>query len=446
VSATAQIDERLIELVDFFENAPIGFQLLDGEGVIRLANRADLRIAGFEDNPDSYVGRHISEFHSDPGAEGELLEAWTEARPVLNLRTELRRRDGSTQQVVIHSSPRHIDGKLAGACCIAFSEPPLAADEPNNTLPVSDWLEGLSDQDRADLVDVLSETFENAPVALHLVGPDGLVRRANRRELENLGYLDEPEAYIGHHIAEFHAEQAVIDEMLERLVGGMSLIHYRATLKRRDGETEPVVIYSSPRFADGAFVNTRCFTFSKSVDTLAEPANFHWPRNELEPALASGPDDITVALKRLAGRRQAEETLGLLAEASRALASEEYQDGAQTVCRLAVPFLADWASVELGGRPIALMSSNAVTGSDELIRASVLAGATRDGVSYAARLPFVTREGTEGEVLLVRSVRRTQFGPADLALADQLTLRIAVAVEAGQLRERRTETRGQEVG
>lgn len=442
MSTTAQLDDRLVQLYDFFVNAPVGIQLLDRGGVIRFANRADLRIAGFEDDPDGHIGRDVAELHSDERVVAELSEAWAEGRSVSNLRTKLRRKDGSTQQVVIHSSPRMVDGQLTGSCCIVFPEPPLgSADLEAETQPIAEWLDGLSEQERSELLDVLDDTFENAPVALHVVGPDGLVRRANRLELESLGYLDEPEAYIGHHIAEFHAEQAVIDEMLERLVGGRSLVHYRATLKRRDGETKQVVIYSTPRFDDGAFVNTRCFTFPKNVDTLAEPMKFEWPRNEQEPVGGPDGDDMTVALRRLAGRRQAEESLGFLAETSRVLAAGgDYREGAEAVCRLAVPFLADWASVELGGRPIATVSSDAVTGSDELVRSSVVGGASRDGVSHTARAPFVTHGGTEGEILLVRSSRRTPFGPGDLALAGEVAHRIAAAVEAGQLRERLAET------
>src|SRR5437868_6509749 len=58
----------------------------------------------------------------------------------------------------------------------------------------------------------LEDFFENGDFALHIVGSDGTILRANRAELELLGYS--AEEYVGHHIAEFHADAAVIDDML----------------------------------------------------------------------------------------------------------------------------------------------------------------------------------------------------------------------------------------
>ncbi len=62
----------------------------------------------------------------------------------------------------------------------------------------------------------LSDFFENASVALHWAGPDGTILRANRRELEMLGYgADE---YIGRHISEFHVDQKAAADILARYV------------------------------------------------------------------------------------------------------------------------------------------------------------------------------------------------------------------------------------
>ena len=64
----------------------------------------------------------------------------------------------------------------------------------------------------------LADFFENATVGLHWVGPDGTILRANRAELDLLGY--DREEYVGRHIAEFHADQAVIGDILRRLRPG----------------------------------------------------------------------------------------------------------------------------------------------------------------------------------------------------------------------------------
>lgn len=103
--------------------------------------------------------------------------------------------------------------------------------------------------------------FENAPIGLHIVDPDGVIMMANRRELNLLGYASAPGDYIGHSITEFHAERQVIEDMLQKLVSGVSLVDYRARILHKDGTAIPVVIHSNPRMDNGSFVNTRCMTY-----------------------------------------------------------------------------------------------------------------------------------------------------------------------------------------
>ncbi len=59
----------------------------------------------------------------------------------------------------------------------------------------------------------LSDFFETATIGLHWVGPDGVILRVNQAELDLLGY--NRDEYIGHHIAEFHADPPVIEDILE---------------------------------------------------------------------------------------------------------------------------------------------------------------------------------------------------------------------------------------
>ena len=79
----------------------------------------------------------------------------------------------------------------------------------------------------------LRDFLENAHMPIHWVGPDGIVLWANRAELQMLGYS--PDEYIGHHIADFHADQPVIDDILKRLTNGETLTDYEARLRRKDG-------------------------------------------------------------------------------------------------------------------------------------------------------------------------------------------------------------------
>ena len=104
----------------------------------------------------------------------------------------------------------------------------------------------------------LHDFFENGGIALHLVDGQGVILEANRAELELLGY--DREDYVGQQIADFHADQHVIDDILARLGRGETLQKYPARLRARDGSIKHVEITSSARFENGRFINTRCFT------------------------------------------------------------------------------------------------------------------------------------------------------------------------------------------
>ncbi len=104
----------------------------------------------------------------------------------------------------------------------------------------------------------LTDFFDNATVGLHWVGPDGTILRANKSELDLLGYT--PDEYIGHHIAEFHADEDVIEDILRRLWAGEHLRDYEARMRCKDGVIKHVLIDSSVLWQDGDFVHTRCFT------------------------------------------------------------------------------------------------------------------------------------------------------------------------------------------
>jgi PAS domain S-box-containing protein len=117
---------------------------------------------------------------------------------------------------------------------------------------------------------LLSDFFENAAVGLHWVGPDGIVLRVNQTELDLLGYTREE--YVGHHIAKFHADQPVIEDILHRLTCGECLQGYEARLRCKDGSIKHVLISSNVLWEDGRFVHTRCFTRDVTPQKMAELA------------------------------------------------------------------------------------------------------------------------------------------------------------------------------
>ena len=106
--------------------------------------------------------------------------------------------------------------------------------------------------------DDIEDLFENGTVGLHLVASDGTILRANRAELELLGYRRDE--YVGHHIREFHVDQDVLAEIVARLRAGETIDRHPARLRARDGRIRHVQITSSACFRDGNFVHARCFT------------------------------------------------------------------------------------------------------------------------------------------------------------------------------------------
>ncbi|TPI36899.1 PAS domain S-box protein [Mesorhizobium sp. B3-1-9] len=114
----------------------------------------------------------------------------------------------------------------------------------------------------------MEDFFENAAVALHLVANDGTILRANRAELDLLGYA--AEEYIGRNIREFHADPAAIEDILHRLSRHEQLRHYRARLRAKEGSMRWVEITSNVRSVGGQFLNTRCITIDVTEKVEAE--------------------------------------------------------------------------------------------------------------------------------------------------------------------------------
>jgi len=121
---------------------------------------------------------------------------------------------------------------------------------------------GYSEEALNDLTDY----FEGAPIGLKITGQDGTVSRANAAEFALLGYENNEDEYLGHHVAEFFADSTAVQGMLDRLAGGETVAEHEATLLRRDGRPQKVLIYANARTEAGEFRGIRCFTFPHPDD------------------------------------------------------------------------------------------------------------------------------------------------------------------------------------
>src|SRR5262249_738824 len=104
----------------------------------------------------------------------------------------------------------------------------------------------------------LADFFENATIGVHWVGPDGKILRANRAELEMLGYSRDE--YVGHNITEFHTDRAAIEDILRRLGRHEEIVDWPAKLRAKDGSIRHVLLNSNVLWEGDKFIHTRCFT------------------------------------------------------------------------------------------------------------------------------------------------------------------------------------------
>jgi PAS domain S-box-containing protein len=104
----------------------------------------------------------------------------------------------------------------------------------------------------------LLDLFENGPTGLHCLDANGIILWVNQAELDLLGYSREE--YVGQHIAQFHADKAVVNDMLQSLNANETLRNYEVRLLCKDGSIRYVLINSNVLWEDGKFSHVRCFT------------------------------------------------------------------------------------------------------------------------------------------------------------------------------------------
>ena len=99
-----------------FEDAPVAYHEIDREGIVRRVNRAECDLLGFE--PESMLGRHISEFVSSERREAsrEAVRAKLAGElPLTPFRRDYVRSDGVKLVLEIHENLiRDLQGKVAG--------------------------------------------------------------------------------------------------------------------------------------------------------------------------------------------------------------------------------------------------------------------------------------------------------------------------------------------
>jgi two-component system CheB/CheR fusion protein len=241
-----QADEK--QFFDLLEALPAAVYTTDSKGRITYYNKAAADLWG--QRPvlgDAEWCGSWKLFWPDgtalPHALCPMAIALKEKRAVRGIEAIAERPDGTRVPFMPYPTPlRNAEGEIIGAV--------------NMLVDISERKRNEEIAHRAQ--QELREFVDNASVGMHWVGPDGIILWANRCELEMLGFAEEE--YIGRHIAEFHADQTVIEDILQRLTGGETLNNYEARLRCKDGSIRYALINSNVLWEDGKFVHTRCFT------------------------------------------------------------------------------------------------------------------------------------------------------------------------------------------
>ncbi len=239
---------------DFLELLPIAVYACDADGRILWFNRRAADLWGREpligDDSEKYCGSYKLYFGGKftPPEQCPMAAVLKTGVPICGAEGRIERPDGSSVWAMVHIEPVEDDAGTVVGAINCFHETTASHQSP----------------------DELEDFFENSAVGLHLVARDGTIVRANKAELQMLGYT--AAEYIGKNIVDFHADRPVIDDILARLHRHEGIDQYPARLRAKDGSIRHVLITSNARVHNGEFVNTRCLTIDVTEQKIAQDA------------------------------------------------------------------------------------------------------------------------------------------------------------------------------
>src|SRR4051812_25391969 len=224
-----------------FEQLPFAVYLCDRDGLVLRFNRRAAELWGrspkLRDPNERFCGSYRM-FRPDgsllPHHQCPMADVLRTGVSVRQQEVHIERPDGMRGIALVDiEALRDSDGNITGAVnCFQDITERKRADEALRR----------AEQELRDFV-------ENANVGMHWVGPDGVILWANRTELQMLGFT--AEEYVGRHIAEFYADQHVIEDVLARLSKAEQIHNREARLRCKDGSFREVLINSTVLWENG---------------------------------------------------------------------------------------------------------------------------------------------------------------------------------------------------
>jgi PAS domain S-box-containing protein len=161
---------------------------------------------------------------------------------------------------IVHLSATHIDVDMqvlgletgADGYLTAPVEPAVLIATIKALLRARRAEENLGRSERA-----LDDLFENAPIGLRLVSPEGILLRINRAELAMLGLTADD--CLGEHVSMLHASSEDAQWIVDRLANGHTVDDLETQVRTAEGKCFHVLISANAMQEGGQFVHTRWF-------------------------------------------------------------------------------------------------------------------------------------------------------------------------------------------
>jgi PAS domain S-box-containing protein len=162
-------DPHVLSILEFFDNGAVPLHVVDSDGIIRQANKAELALVGYP--AEEYVGRNIEEFHADKAAISQVMELLQSGQTVRAFPAQLRTKDGLIRHVEITSSPHFENGRFVNTRCF--------------TMDVTELVMARAEAAAKD--DAMRQVLDSLPAAVYTTDREGRITYFNRAAVEFAG-------------------------------------------------------------------------------------------------------------------------------------------------------------------------------------------------------------------------------------------------------------------